>query len=132
MKILLVEDDQRVVEATKVLIQSLTTGIIDFTVASDKDGATRRAVTERFDAMVLDLKLPDSPEPTSTLDAFNELMEYLPTVVVSGYADSHISMLAIEHGAMGCVLKADLDSMKDAFKELLVRARREKEEATGG
>lgn len=122
MKILIIDDDQATTMVLKAFIESLTKEPIIFIEACDLPVGLEMVGREKPNAVLLDLGLPGSQGPEHTITTFKEVIAKTPTVIVSGLADSHVSLKAIEYGAVGCVLKADVEAMTTTFKELLARA----------
>jgi signal transduction histidine kinase len=60
-----------------------------------------------FDAILLDLSLPDS-DKDQTLPAMRDAAPHLPIIVVTGLADERYGLSALEHGAQDYLLKKDL------------------------
>lgn len=63
-----------------------------------------------FDAVLLDLGLPDSPGGTNTIKAVLEVEAHIPIVVLTGLEDTDGAMEAIRHGAQEYLLKENIDS----------------------
>jgi diguanylate cyclase (GGDEF)-like protein len=103
-KILLVEDDFE----DALLLQGLLEGVVDcsFDVehVSTSAAAVERLEQRRFDAMLLDLALPDS-QGFDTVVRFRTQFPSLPMVIVSGSDDEMIGIQAVECGAQDYVAK---------------------------
>lgn len=102
-EILLVEDDivdarfvARLLEGPAQLAQ------VEF--ASTLQDALGRLEAKGFDAVVLDLKLPDS-QGIETLLAVRNLFPHLPVIVLTGNTDESLGVQAVECGAQDYVVK---------------------------
>ena len=73
--------------------------------------------SKRWDAILLDLSLPDSL-PENTFDRVYEVAPQLPIIVLTGEHDLEIRAHTIAKGAQDCIYKLELSS------ELLVRVLR--------
>lgn len=107
-KILLVEDnpaDVRLVEET-LASQSIARFKV---VHVDRLGAAReRLSAERFDAVLLDMSLPDS-RGMDTLSRMRRQTASVPIVVLSGLADETVAMKAVREGAQDYLVKGNTD-----------------------
>ena len=70
--------------------------------------ALERLQHARFDAVLLDLGLPDS-EGLSTLVAVAQAVPALPIVVLTGRSDEELSRAALRQGAQDYVIKGETD-----------------------
>lgn len=70
---------------------------------------------ERFDAMLLDLSLPDSVG-METIDWANTAAPRLPVIVLTGIDDEEVALAAVRKGAQDYIVKGQFDA------RLLVRA----------
>lgn len=77
--------------------------------------AKEKCSAEQFDAVLLDLHLPDS-QGIGTLKQFHEWFPQLPIIVLTGLNDSIVSYLSMQHGALNYVVKDECTA------SLLVRA----------
>jgi len=69
------------------------------------------AETERPDAILLDIKLPDS-SGISTLDCLRQVRPDVPIIMVTGNTDVEIARDTLKRGALDYVMKPfDLDRL---------------------
>ncbi|MDB5037870.1 MAG: hybrid sensor histidine kinase/response regulator [Bacteriovoracaceae bacterium] len=107
LKILLVEDNS---SDAKLLCRALEKSKIDrFDVVSVTrlSAALSSLTTQKFDAVILDLFLPDS-RGLETLDAILEAVGRSPVIVLTGLEDEAIGVKAIQKGAEEYLLKAEV------------------------
>jgi PAS domain S-box-containing protein len=121
MRVLLVEDDPA--------YAALLTAELDASAVQIQDvrslAAARAALTSRsFDAIVLDLGLPDS-QGLSTVEAMHAAAGDIPIVVLTSSADDRLSVLAVQRGAQDYLVKGQADASG------LVRALRYARERAG-
>lgn len=77
---------------------------------------------EGVDAVVLDLGLPDSAG-FETLAAFLDAAPHVPIVVLTGSADPHLEMQALEAGAQEYVHKDDTVRLEQRVQAAIIRQR---------
>jgi DNA-binding response OmpR family regulator len=99
--ILIVEDEVGVAE---VITDALTELNHDARVAVTADDALAIAATDRPDAILLDINLPDS-SGTSTLDRLRQLRPEVPVIMVTGNGDEELACETLQHGAFDYVMK---------------------------
>ena len=109
IRILLIEDSP----SDAMLLQSLLDAEASFrhtlTVASRLAEGLTLANQETFDAVLLDMELPDS-HGLSTFDAFHDLAPRLPVIVLTGKGDMDTAIEAIHKGAQDFLPKSELTS----------------------
>jgi len=111
IKVLLVEDnpgDARLVEA---LLSEQTDGQFEVVNAKRLDEAMDLLENAEFDAVILDLGLPDS-KGVETVDRTSETTreQRVPIIVVTGVLDEKSAVDAVRHGAQEFLVKNDLKS----------------------
>ena len=97
--ILVVEDDVGVAE---VIVEALTQSNYDAQVALTASDALAIAAMDRPDAIILDLKLPDSPG-TTTLDRLHQLRQDVPIIMLAANADEQLARETLRRGAFDYV-----------------------------
>lgn len=110
-KLLLIEDDPSIAILLRTWIATYAPGKIELLVAQTL--TTGKTMAPQVGAIILDLGLPDSPEPYQTLDAIPELSKHAPVVVLTGREepvppqDSELLGDAVaRHGADSCLFKS--------------------------
>ena len=113
MRVLVVEDEQKVADALK---EGLTAERYDVVVERTGDGGIRRGTTEPFDLVVLDLALPG----TSGLDilaAIRRRSLRMPVIILTARDTVYDRVAGLDAGADDYLVKPF------AFAELLARIR---------
>lgn len=134
MRVLLVED----ADADAVLVTELLTararGDISVERVSRSAEAVNRLETEKFDAILLDLSLPDS-QGLETLRRIVRTLPTAPIIILSGLADEDMAAMAVRDGAQDYLIKGRIDgvglarSMRYAVERRSIERRlREREE----
>ena len=109
LRVLMVEDD---VDAARLFARRLAwSATADFRVSQAPDLQSALACIEHdeFDALLLDLSLPDAPA-TSTLAAAGAISRHLPIVVLTGTDDDDLAVLAARLGVQDYLVKDAQDS----------------------
>ncbi len=107
-RILLVEDNAGDARLTQ---ESLVTQKVDkFTMVhvASLAAACLRLRGEHFDAVLLDLSLPDSHGP-ATLSSLRQEAPSIPIVVLTGLSDEATAMEAVKQGAQDYLVKGETD-----------------------
>jgi DNA-binding response OmpR family regulator len=99
--ILTVEDDS---EVAALLADTLVPLGYAVRVAQTAGDALMMAETERPDAILLDINLPDS-SGTSTLDRLRQMQPDVPIIMVTGNADVELARDTLKRGAFDYVMK---------------------------
>jgi DNA-binding response OmpR family regulator len=125
-RILLVEDNLGDARLVSTLLEGSALDPIDIVHVRDLAAATATLARERFDAIVLDLGLPDS-SGLDTLQRVRPADGGVPLVVLSGCDDTRLRARATELGAADFVSKDELDEFRLArcIESALARARLE-------
>lgn len=119
MKLLIVDDHALFREGLKLLLAKIDahTCVVD---AEDFDSAVRAAQEHPdIDLALLDLALP-GPSGMEMLSEFRRLNDRLPVVVLSGSADPHTVLQAIELGAMGFIPKTASPGILDGALKIVM------------
>jgi PAS domain S-box-containing protein len=106
MRVLLVEDDPAYAALIGAELDAVSVQV-DHVVSLT--AARGRMSTQPFDAVLLDLGLPDI-EGLSTLDAMREAAGETPIVVLTSSADDGLSVLAMRRGAQDYLVKQEADA----------------------
>lgn len=129
LRILLVEDEPNDAQIVKIALrEAKSSGFIVMHETSLAGALERLSVSSSFDAMLLDLGLPDS-ESTETLPRLMATGPNLPIVIMTGLHDPQAAELAIEMGAQDFLVKDEIDSRSLArtLQNAIHRFRSEKE-----
>ncbi len=118
-KLLVVDDEQTICWGLSRLGRTLGHVVI---TASSAEQALQTASRERFDVIVLDVRLPGM----SGLDAMDQLRKHvgpIPIIVITAYGDLSTAVEAVRNGAFEYLIKPfDLDQMRSALARALTPA----------
>lgn len=113
MKILIVDDEKKLAETLAERLE-----LRGFIAKAVYDGQSALVLldTERFDGIVLDLRLPDI-DGIEILEKTMLLYDHLRVVILSGHGSSSDFERCIESGAVACFQKpANIKHLVDAFR----------------
>jgi CheY-like chemotaxis protein len=131
MRILIVDDEPASIWAIEQQLKVIGEQGLDEAVetvgASSLTDALVRVGMGGWDAVTLDLKLPDSLDPRETIARFAAVMAHVPVVIISGTADKVVSREAIRAGADDYVTKDDLERTPIAVFNAIARWRQDAE-----
>ncbi len=108
LHILLVEDHPGDVRLIELLLGEGTPGNYRLDRTSTLAATTARLEGSRFDAILLDLQLPDSGG-LETFQAVNALVFETPVIILSGISDEEVSLEAVRQGAQDYLVKGTFD-----------------------
>jgi two-component system, cell cycle response regulator len=115
IKVLLVEDNDVDAELTKDLLSEWSMEEFQVTRARTLGEGFGFLGRERFDAVLLDLSLPDA-FGLPTVRQFHAMSPTVPLVVLSGVSDQSLALQAVQQGAQDYLVKGQ------GHPELLARA----------
>lgn len=136
MKILVIEDEENVQELFRRAFKG-------HAIFSAYDIATALVMVSEHkpDLVLLDLRLPDSPEPIETaaqIATIKQMIPNSPVVVVTGHSTQEIERIVIAAGGTGVAKKGGMKGVLDDIKDLVCKSeetnaqcRRDIEEALG-
>jgi DNA-binding response OmpR family regulator len=99
--ILVIEDEADVREVVTDMLTELGYDVRVATTAAEGVSATQ---TQRPDAILLDIVLPDG-SGTTVLDQLRRLQPDVPVIMVTGNADENLARETLKHGAFDYVTK---------------------------
>src|SRR5918993_17796 len=114
MRVLLVEDDR---DYAAMLLAELDAAVVEVQVAGSLSQARAELGRTKFDAVLLDLGLPDSGG-LATFEALHSSEPETPFVILTSNSDDGLSALAMQRGAQDYLVKGEADGA------VLVRALR--------
>lgn len=117
MSVLLVEDNLGDVRLIREMLLSMSPKQAELKVASTLQESLALLARHPFDAILLDLSLPDS-HGLETLVQIRSVSEDLAIVVLTGYEDDNLGLQALQMGAQDYLPKSDVNG------KLLIRALR--------
>lgn len=113
--VLVVDDDPDILAALHDLLEHEGYQV---TCASTCRDALAQATGFRYDAVLLDIGLPDG-DGLSVLDILRERHPSLPIIILTAFGSSEYSVKSLSHGAFSC-MKKPYD--RDTLRGLLRRA----------
>ena len=117
MRVLLVEDNPGDALLVRELLRFQPNAPTELAEVGSLSAASQRLETEPYDALLLDLGLPDS-QGLETFERLSAAHPELPVVVLSGLGDEAVALRAVQAGAQDFLVKGEIDG------DLLVRALR--------
>jgi DNA-binding NtrC family response regulator len=108
IRILHVEDNRADAVLLQDMLESAGAGRFDILWRDRLQAALDCLAKERFDAVLLDLTLPDS-HGLATLERVQVAMPALPLIIVTGVEDERVAMEAIHQGAQDYLIKGATD-----------------------
>jgi diguanylate cyclase (GGDEF)-like protein len=108
MRVMLVEDNAADVSLVRALLSEAGSEDLELVSAGRVSEAEHRLQTEPFDAILLDLTLPDS-NGLESLNRVQRVAPHVPVVVLSGLTDESIALEAVRNGAQDYLLKGGCD-----------------------
>lgn len=109
LRVLVIEDDLLFQEIISKFLNQSSGGRITVIPAGDLNQGLERLAAQPFDAVLLDLTLPDS-EGLETLLTLQEHGDGVPIIVLTGLDDEQIAADAVRHGAQDFLVKSDLSA----------------------
>lgn len=108
LQLLLVEDNPADVELVQRLLSATADGQFDMTVVSRLDAALQAISAKTFDAVILDLTLPDA-DGTTSLERVQHVRPELPVLVYSGFRDEKVAIKLLQSGIQDYLVKGQAD-----------------------
>jgi PleD family two-component response regulator len=115
LKILLIEDNAGDARLIQEMLKDIETASFESEWVSSLSAGLKRLSEIHFDALLLDLGLPDS-KGIETLEQLLSQAPEVPVIVLTGLADEMIGIEAVHKGAQDYLVKGPVSS------DLLVRA----------
>lgn len=102
--ILIIEDNQPFAQWLRATL------VPDYAVAIASTFAAGVEALEAaaFDAILLDLTLPDTPSPKETMKRFFDKAPTAAVIISTNFADSNMLQVAAEYGSLGYIIKTNL------------------------
>lgn len=121
MKILIIEDDLTSARILSKTLEVIISGAVDITHCSNLgDGVEAiKAADGRFDLVLLDLKLPDSPDWEATYNAVAPHATKTPVIVITGNDDKEIAHQLLQKGIEDFITKGSTRHYADSLKETI-------------
>ncbi|WP_170294600.1 EAL domain-containing protein [Roseospira navarrensis] len=122
MRLLLVEDNPTYAALVTALLDEDSETRFETVMANSLEAARSRLTAERFDAVILDLTLPDSIG-LETLDSILTSAPAMPVIVLTGTDDDQTALSAVRRGAQDYLSKDGLspESLRRAIHYACLR-----------
>jgi PAS domain S-box-containing protein len=126
-KVLLVEDNPGDVRLIQEMVKEAGANLYELAVAGTLDGALGRLRQEAFDAVFLDLSLPDS-SGIATMKSIQHNAPHIALVVITGLNDDTVALEVLKIGAEDFLVKGKFDGpiLVRALRYAIERKRAEK------
>ena len=109
IRVLLVEDNPGDIRLIQELLRDVPDAGFDLQIVETLDAALSVLNAETFDAILLDLSLPDS-RGLETLHAIRDCVPHSATVVLTGSSDQDLGVQAVQSGAQDYLIKGEGDA----------------------
>ena len=109
LNVLLVEDNPGDARLVREMLSESPSPSFSLTHVRHLEAALDLVNQERFDALLLDLQLDDSPRLGTLMEVY-ELSAKVPTVVVSGMDDRAVGLWVLKEGAEDYLVKDKLEA----------------------
>ena len=122
-RVLLADDEVDFTENTKTLLEHRG---YDVTAVNSGDSAIRTLGQERYDVMVLDLKMPGR-DGISTLKEIKKLQLHTQILVLTGHGAINTALEAMELGAYDYLTKpCDIDELTEKLEDAMTKSESDK------
>jgi signal transduction histidine kinase len=127
LHVLLVEDDPGGARLVRELLNELPSGRPELTCVPTLAAAVEQLAARRWDAVLLDLSLPDS-QGLHSLRQLRARAPELPIVILTGLADEDVALEAMESGAQDFLIKGHFNTGRTIQRVLRYAVRRQQHE----
>ena len=126
LKVLLIEDNPGDISLIREMLREVECAPFELGVANRLSTGVEQAVGNGFNAILLDLSLPDS-DGLDTLEALRDRSE-LPIIVLTGSDDEAMALSAVRAGAQDYLIKGkvSVDALHRSVRYAIERKRAEK------
>ena len=122
-RVLLADDEVEFTDTTKTLLENRG---YDVTAVNSGDSAIMTLGQERYDVMVLDLKMPGR-DGISTLKEIKKLQLHSQILVLTGHGDINTALEAMELGAYDYLTKpCDIDELTEKLEDAMTKSESDK------
>lgn len=130
VRILLVEDSADDQELVRIMLRKATDMVFDVEAVSHLADAIAQVSARRFDALLVDLTLPDSRN-INTIRELREKAPDMPLIALTGRDDMQTELAALAIGAQDYLIKGRDDAriLMRAIRHAIERKRLENEQA---
>lgn len=126
VRVLLIEDNPVDAQLTQDILAEWADDRFDLTRVGTLSEGLARLARDRFDAVLLDLSLPDA-QGLNTVTQVLATSPGIPIVVLTGYDDQELALQAVQQGAQDYLVKgqAQADLLSRAIRYAIERKRTE-------
>jgi len=126
VRVLLIEDNPVDAQLTQDILAEWAADRFDLTCVGTLGEGLARLARDRFDAVLLDLSLPDA-QGLNTVTQVLATSPGIPIVVLTGYDDQELALQAVQQGAQDYLVKgqAQADLLSRAIRYAIERKRTE-------
>lgn len=126
VRVLLIEDNPVDAQLTQDILAEWANDRFDLTRVGTLSEGLARLARDRFDAVLLDLSLPDA-QGLNTVTQVLATSPGIPIVVLTGYDDQELALQAVQQGAQDYLVKgqAQADLLSRAIRYAIERKRTE-------
>ena len=122
-RVLLADDEVEFTDTTKTLLENRG---YDVTAVNSGDSAIMTLGQERYDVMVLDLKMPGR-DGISTLKEIKKLQLHTQILVLTGHGAINTALEAMELGAYDYLTKpCDIDELTEKLEDAMTKSESDK------
>lgn len=111
-QILLVDDEQDY----HIIVSRILNDDYELTMVDTFRQAEMLLAVQQYDAVLLDLSLPDTPGARQTLEMFHKYSRKIPVIPISNHASKEMKMLSFQYGCLTYLVKSKInpDWLKEA------------------
>lgn len=112
-QILFIDDE----EDYHIIISRILAEDYDLTMVTSARQAEIMLAAQAYDAVLLDLSLPDTPSARQTLELFHHYARKMPVIPISNHASKEMKMLSFQYGCLTYLVKNKInpDWLKEAI-----------------
>jgi len=109
IRVLIVEDNERVCQMMRDVLMEQKDHLFEVEICADINHALQKLKSTTFDAVLLDLALPDS-HGVETVKRVREAFPKIPITAMTGLDDEETATYALRAGAQDYLVKGDFNS----------------------
>lgn len=110
VRVLMIEDNPADVRLVERYLSRAKRVTFEFLSEPNMAAGIERLAKESFDALLLDLTLPDNDSPLDGFRRVEELYPRLPIIVITGREDEELALNAVREGAQDYLLKQEVET----------------------
>ncbi len=110
MKVLLIEDNPGDARLIQDMLADAKTAEISLDWKETLTDGLKSLSENKYDAVLLDLGLPDSPQPSMTFTRVQTIAPTLPIIILTGLDDETFAVTTVRRGAQDYLIKGKINS----------------------